>query len=166
MTVSQAIEHAYRLQAKWVGVHPGVCYDLNRIHASMLQEHRWNQERPARCTPECAKETKGELILLGKVRKALAGNSVVLESDRCPTCGLFLCGHYSHLPQNAKCLCSHPRWLHNRRNTPQEYEECRSKGCKCTHYMEEQKQKPAPQSEQDAAFDSWAHYNSGHNDIG
>lgn len=73
MTVSQAIKHAYRLQAEWVGkADSGTCYDLNRIHASMLQEHRWNQERPARCTPECAKETKGDLILLGKVRKALA----------------------------------------------------------------------------------------------
>lgn len=72
MTVHEAINHAYRLQAEWVGLHPGVCYDLNRIHASMLQEHRWNQERPARCTPACARETQGKLILLGKVRKALA----------------------------------------------------------------------------------------------
>jgi len=89
------------------------------------------------------------------------------KDTRCPKCGLFLCGHYDHLPFNNKCLCTHPRWLHNRRDTPQQYEECRSRGCKCTHYMEEEqeeKKKPDSQENQDARFDSWAHYNSGHRD--
>ena len=37
--------------------------------------------------------------------------------------------------ENVPCLCEHPRWLHKRRDTPNEYEECRAKGCICTHYM-------------------------------
>ena len=73
MDVMRAIQEAYRLQSVWVGKGSAEKpFDLERIHASMLQEHRWNRERPARCTPACARETMGELILLGKVRKALA----------------------------------------------------------------------------------------------
>jgi len=71
MEVSQAIRTAYQLHAEWVGpVHSG--FDLDRIHASMLQESRWNTFMPSRCTPESARETRGKLVLLGKVRKALA----------------------------------------------------------------------------------------------
>lgn len=43
-------------------------------------------------------------------------------------------------PENVKCLCQHPRWLHERKATPSEFEECRAKGCGCTHYI-------APESE-------------------
>ena len=63
---------ARHLHEVWVGpIGPFESFDLARIHASMLQEHRWNRMRPARCTPACARETKGALVLLGKVRKAL-----------------------------------------------------------------------------------------------
>ena len=73
MDISTAVREAYRLQSVWVGAGTAENpYDLGRVHRSMLQEHRWNRERPARCTPACARETKGALILLGKVRKALA----------------------------------------------------------------------------------------------
>ena len=72
MTVNEAINHAYKLQTEWVGKAPeGRSWDLARVHASMLQESRWNRENPARCSPACARETKGKLILLGKIRKAL-----------------------------------------------------------------------------------------------
>jgi hypothetical protein len=75
MNTGKAISEAYRLHEKWVSmadIRNGKGYDLNRIHASMLSEHRANRKRPARCTPACAKETIGELILLGKIRKALS----------------------------------------------------------------------------------------------
>ncbi len=63
---------AKQLHEMWVGpILPGESYNLERIHTSMLQEARWNRQRPTRCTPACARETRGHLILLGKVRKAL-----------------------------------------------------------------------------------------------
>ncbi len=63
---------ARKLHLVWVGpIAPFETYDLARVHASMLQEHRWNLKNPARCTPACARETRGQLVLLGKVRKAL-----------------------------------------------------------------------------------------------
>jgi hypothetical protein len=73
MTANTAINHAYRLQSEWVGKPlPGSCYNLDRVHASILQEHRWNRRVPGRVTAANARETHGALILLGKVRKALA----------------------------------------------------------------------------------------------
>jgi hypothetical protein len=75
MTLNQAILATYKLQVKWVGVtdiHEGRGFSLDRIHASMLHEHRANVQRPARCTRACARETMGELILLGKIRKILS----------------------------------------------------------------------------------------------
>ena len=74
MPVTEAIKLAYHLHEKWVSaadIRTGRGFDLDRIHASMLQEHRANLASPARCTPECARETRGELVLLGKVRRAL-----------------------------------------------------------------------------------------------
>lgn len=70
----EAIRTAYRLHEEWVSardVREGRGFDLDRIHASMLAEHRANLARPGRCTPACARETRGALVLLGKVRKAL-----------------------------------------------------------------------------------------------
>lgn len=78
MTLHEAYIKAAQLQTKWVGEVPvdarlrgAANYDLDRIHASMLQEHRWNREHPARCSKGCAAETFADLIMLGKVRKAL-----------------------------------------------------------------------------------------------
>jgi hypothetical protein len=71
MTAYEAIDHAYRLQAKWVGVRLGVCYDLERIRRSIRSEMEFNRQRPHRCTLGCKRETRGDAILLGKVRKAL-----------------------------------------------------------------------------------------------
>jgi hypothetical protein len=73
MTIHDAIRTAYQLHLEWIGpIRPGTSYDLNRIHASMLQESRWNRLSPARVTRANATETRGKLILLGRVRKALA----------------------------------------------------------------------------------------------
>jgi hypothetical protein len=74
MTTSEAIKHAYRLQAVWVGeADPGTCYDFERIKASIRSEMKFNRQRPERCTLACARETHGDAILLGKVSKVLTG---------------------------------------------------------------------------------------------
>jgi hypothetical protein len=74
MTWQEAVAIAYRLQAKWVGKvePPDVGYNLDRIHASMLQEARWHRTGKSSASAALISETKGDLILLGKVRKALA----------------------------------------------------------------------------------------------
>ena len=74
MTDTEAIRAAYELHAIWVSendIKSGKGFDLDRIHASMLSEHRANLQRPGRCTPASARETRGALVRLGKVRKAL-----------------------------------------------------------------------------------------------
>lgn len=73
MTRNQAITHAYNLMHEWVTCKESG-FNLDRIHASLLQEHRWNRRMPARVTVANARETRGKLILLGKVRKALEIN--------------------------------------------------------------------------------------------
>jgi hypothetical protein len=70
MTHGQAISKSYELYEEWVSFDKQV--DLNRVHASMLQEYRWTLKNPGRMTAACFSELKGKLILLGKVRKALA----------------------------------------------------------------------------------------------
>lgn len=76
MTRTEAASKARQFHEEWVGRIPVFeTYDLERIHASMLQEHRWNRQHPARCTSACAAETFGKLILLGKIRKALGVQS-------------------------------------------------------------------------------------------
>jgi hypothetical protein len=70
MTHTQAITESYRLYEKWVSFDKRV--DLDRVHASMLQEHRFNLKNPARVSPANASETRADLIRLGKVRAALA----------------------------------------------------------------------------------------------
>lgn len=84
MTWQEANTHAYRLWAKWVSDKPHssilthgpyapyIAYDLDRIHASMLQEARWHRTGNSKATESLIREVKGEMILLGKVRKALA----------------------------------------------------------------------------------------------
>lgn len=79
MTWNIANSHAYRLWLKWVSDRPHysglngstISYDLDRIRASMLQEARWHRTGKSNATPGLIREVKGELILLGKVRKAL-----------------------------------------------------------------------------------------------
>jgi hypothetical protein len=70
MTTQKAITTAIALHHEWVSMHGS--FNLDRIHASMLAELRANRQWPARCTPACARETRGKLILLGKIRKVLA----------------------------------------------------------------------------------------------
>jgi hypothetical protein len=71
MDVSSAIKAAYKLQDEWVGKHPGGGYSLSDIERSIKQEIAWNRQYPNRVTPANARETRGKLILLGKVKKAL-----------------------------------------------------------------------------------------------
>lgn len=76
MTSGEAGGHAFRLFRKWVSSEGDSIYaaseeGLARTHASMLQEHRWNAKNPARCSAGCAAETRGDLVMLGKVKKAL-----------------------------------------------------------------------------------------------
>lgn len=75
MTYSQAITHAYELHKEFVSerdIIMGKGFDLKRIHASLLQEFRWTRKTPGRMTPAAFSEIRGKLILLGKVRKAMA----------------------------------------------------------------------------------------------
>ena len=84
MTWIEASNKAQMLWTKWVSDKPAsgilthglnapfVAYDLDRIHASMLQEARWHRTGKSSATPALISEVRGELILLGKVRKALA----------------------------------------------------------------------------------------------
>jgi hypothetical protein len=50
-------------------------YDLDVIHRSMLQEYRWIRTGRAKVSPALITEVRGELIMLGKIRKALAHQS-------------------------------------------------------------------------------------------
>lgn len=70
MTTNQAIDKGYELMHEWVTCRESG-FDLDRIHASILQEHRWNLRTPCRATAANRSETFGKLILLGKVRKTL-----------------------------------------------------------------------------------------------
>lgn len=85
MTWTEANTHAYELWVRWVsskphqGHHNGFteqadyqAYNLDRIHASMLQEARWHATGKSKASPTLISEVKGELILLGKIRKVLA----------------------------------------------------------------------------------------------
>jgi hypothetical protein len=76
MTQSEASRKAWELHLKWVGTCNSTDFNLGRIHASMLHEVRWHRTGKSSATLSLIAETKGELILLGKIRKALgvAGN--------------------------------------------------------------------------------------------
>jgi hypothetical protein len=72
MKLTDAIRHAYELHRVWVSareVREGKGYDLARVHKSMLQEYRYQRTLSGRVA--LAREIHGELVLLGKVRKAL-----------------------------------------------------------------------------------------------
>ena len=78
MDIFKAISESYRLHEKWVSSiqlytdrtgRP--CPDLERVHASMLHESRWHLNPACKASDGLKKETRGELILLGKIRKAL-----------------------------------------------------------------------------------------------
>ena len=87
MTWTEANSHARRLWQKWVSGRPAYglhgylgetdspleyrFYDVAKIHECMLQEARWHRTGKSGATPALISEVKGELILLGKVRKAL-----------------------------------------------------------------------------------------------
>jgi hypothetical protein len=75
MTVSEAIKHAYHLYDEWIGPRKlgQVGFDFDRIRRSMLQELRYDQTRGDRVG--VVREIKGELVLLGKVRKVLASSA-------------------------------------------------------------------------------------------
>lgn len=76
MTTTEAIQKAYQLQAKWVGVHIGVSYDLEHIRRSIRSEMDFNRQRPERCTLKCKRETHADSIMLGKISKTLGSASV------------------------------------------------------------------------------------------
>ena len=72
-TQSWAIKQAYWLMERWIGtteIRAGKGYDLDRIHASMLHEYRYQRTRADR--KGVTSEIRGELVMLGKIRKALA----------------------------------------------------------------------------------------------
>ena len=83
MTWNEANTAAQRLWTKWVSDKPHVSilthgpnaehvsYDLDRIHDSMLREARFHRTGKSTATPGLISEVRGELILIGKVRKAL-----------------------------------------------------------------------------------------------
>jgi len=73
MDVSEAIKHAYKLHREWVSdreIREGKGYDLDRIHASMLQDYRYRRGKPQFAA--VCQEIWGQFTLLGKIRKALA----------------------------------------------------------------------------------------------
>ena len=88
MNTSTAIQIAHKLWVKWVSARPAIgrdgylrssddmaeyrFYDIPTIHDSMLREYRWIRTGKAKVTPGLVREVRGELILLGKVRRALA----------------------------------------------------------------------------------------------
>jgi hypothetical protein len=67
---AEAHSRAMFLYEKWVSFDKKL--DLDRIHASMLQEARWHRTGKSGASAGLISETKGELILLGKIRKVLA----------------------------------------------------------------------------------------------
>jgi hypothetical protein len=97
MTWTEANTKAYELWARWVSNRPAVgingyirqtmdhneyqAYDLDRIHASMLQEARWHATGRSAASPALISEVKGELITLGKVRKALQDSAIAKASQ-------------------------------------------------------------------------------------
>jgi hypothetical protein len=85
MTWIEANNKAQMLWTKWVSDKPAssilthgpnasfVAYDLQRIHASILQEFNWHRAGKSKATPALISETRGDLITWGKVHKALNG---------------------------------------------------------------------------------------------
>ena len=83
MNRNEANTAAQKLWTKWVSDKPAVSilthgpfaehvsFDLDRIHASMLQESRFHRTGKSKASAGLISEVKGELILLGKIRKAL-----------------------------------------------------------------------------------------------
>lgn len=83
MTWNEANTKARILWTKWVSDKPAssiltdgpnappVAYDLERIHDSMLREARFHRTGKSKVSAGLISEVKGELILLGKIRKAL-----------------------------------------------------------------------------------------------
>jgi hypothetical protein len=88
MTKNDAILAATVLWKKWVSLRPAVghngylqqsdsmedyrFYDLPKLHEVILHEYRWHRTGKSTATPSLQREVRGELILLGKIRKALA----------------------------------------------------------------------------------------------
>jgi hypothetical protein len=69
MTEMEAIRAARKLYEIWVSsAVPG--YNLDQIRKSMLQDFRYRRERPQFAA--VTREIRGQLILLGKIRKVLA----------------------------------------------------------------------------------------------
>ena len=69
MTLMEALEHAQALQEEWVGKG---AVDLDRIQSSMRKEYTYAMKNPKKRTPENLKDTMYKMVLLGKVKKALA----------------------------------------------------------------------------------------------
>jgi len=115
MDWNTANTEATKLWYKWVSSRPAVgidgylqqsrdmadykLYDLDRIHSSMLQEYRYIRQGTSRATPGLISEVKGELILLGKIRKALAKDTDAGSRPRCNIGSIELC-QCTFLPQN------------------------------------------------------------------
>ena len=76
LTQTRAISEMYRLFEKWIGSvqlrnPPFACNaaHMDQIRASMLQDLRYQRTREDR--KAITREIRGEMILLGKIRKAL-----------------------------------------------------------------------------------------------
>ena len=88
MKWNEANTKAYELWATWISSRPAVGfdgyisqstnpddyqpYDLDVIHDSILRESRWHATGQSKASPALISEVKGQLILLGKIRKALS----------------------------------------------------------------------------------------------
>ena len=67
MTWQTALKHARYLYTMWVSAHGEI--DLDRIHASMLQDYQYRRGKPEFAA--VCRDIRGQFVLLGKVRKAL-----------------------------------------------------------------------------------------------
>ncbi len=71
MNRSTAINAAYRLHIEWISereILQGKGFDLDRIHKVMLTDYR---RRSSGVTQGYVRELRGQLILLGKIKKTL-----------------------------------------------------------------------------------------------
>ena len=81
LTWQEAIKEAHRLHEKWVSFDKKI--DLDRSHASMLQEYRWQTSPAGRLKVSCGliAETRHELSILGKIRETCKRENMRLGVD-------------------------------------------------------------------------------------
>lgn len=71
LTWGEANHHARRLFIKWVSANTAQGIDLDRIQASIRRELRGYKVVPGNSSAALKSETRGDAILLGKIRKVM-----------------------------------------------------------------------------------------------